>query len=52
MTNHSDNQEVRDVRKINSTIQAQKFDDIIMWDSQITLYNALRNGTCEKSQAL
>ena len=52
VANHSDDREVRDIRKISSSNPAEKFDDIIMWDSQITLYNALRNGTCEKSQAL
>ena len=45
-------QEVRDVRKIVSTNQAEKFDDLVLWDSQITLYNSLNNGTCESSQSL
>jgi len=50
--NHTDLREVRDIRKVNSNIESESFDDIVMWDSQITLYNSLRNGTCEKSQAL
>ncbi len=54
--NHSDApvdlREVLDVRKISSDVQNEKFDDVILWDSQITLYNSLRNGTCESSQAL
>ena len=44
--------EVRDVRKIVSTNQGENFDDIIMWDSQVTLYNAFSNGTCESAQSL
>jgi hypothetical protein len=43
---------IYDVRKIKSNVPSQNFDDIVMWDSQITLYKALRNGTCTSSQAL
>lgn len=50
--NHSHNQEVHDVRKISSVVLSEQFDDIVVWDSQITLYNSLRNGTCEASQSL
>jgi|GEM_PF-6829732 len=50
--NHSDDREVNDVRKITSTDSTETFDDIVMWDSQITLYNSLRNGTCESAQTL
>ena len=39
-------------RKIVSTNQKTKFDDVVLWDSQLTLYNALRNGSCETAQTL
>lgn len=50
--NHSHLTHVYKTRKIISNDQSKQFDDIVMWDSQITLYNSLRNGTCESSQAL
>jgi len=43
---------VTDMRKVISDDPAEAFDDIVVWDSQITLFNALRNGTCEASQAI
>ena len=52
VANHSDDREVNDIRKIQSLDLMKNFDDIVMWDSQITLYNSLRNGSCEASQAL
>ena len=42
----------RTLRKVVSNDTTEYFDDIVMWDSQISLYNSLRNGTCESSQAL
>ncbi len=50
--NHESAVEVSDIRKIVSNDGSEVFDDIIIWDSQLTLYNALRNGTCEASQSL
>ena len=38
-------------RKIVSDDVSKKFDDLVMLDSQITLYNSLRNGSCESAQA-
>lgn len=29
----------------------QNFDDIVKWDTQMSLYNVLPNGTCERAQA-
>lgn len=50
--NYSSTNVVRDMRKISSDTTDNKYDDIVMWDSQLTLYNSLRNGTCESAQAL
>ncbi len=50
--NYTDPRIVNDLRKIVSEDPTEKFDDIILWDSQITLYNSLRNGTCETAQTL
>ena len=50
--NATHDRRVHDIRKIISNDQSKKFDDIVMWDSQITLYNSIRGGTCESAQAL
>ena len=44
--------QIYDVRQISSSDPLENFDDIVVWDSQISLYKALRNGTCTSSQAL
>ena len=40
-----------DVRKISSSNTGEYYDDIVLWDSQITLYNALNNATCTSAQS-
>ncbi len=50
--NFIDDNRYRTSRKVVSNDTTEYFDDIVMWDSQISLYNSLRNGTCEASQAL
>lgn len=44
------NRNFRAQRRIISTTN-QHFDDIVMWDTQMSLYNILSNGTCERAQA-
>ena len=50
--NFTDVDRYRTMRKIAGQTTQNTFDDIVIWDSQITLYNSLRNGTCESSQTL
>lgn len=58
LDNASDSRNAYDARKVSSdrldgaTNRALKYDDIVMWDTQVTLYNALNNGTCGSAQAI
>ncbi|MBI4031965.1 MAG: hypothetical protein HY370_09845 [Proteobacteria bacterium] len=38
-------------RRVSAPGTAANFDDIVMWDTQMSLYNVLPNGTCERAQA-
>jgi len=38
-------------RRVSAPGTAANFDDIVMWDTQMSLYNVLPNGTCEAAQS-
>lgn len=50
LDNAQDAGPIHDIRRAVSDNLATSFDDIIMWDTQFSLYNALKSGTCEGPQ--
>ncbi len=44
-------EEFFDAPPVYSPGEVENYDDIVMWDSQVSLYNALSNGTCTEAQS-